>query len=72
MNAVGTHHVVTVAWVGEEVGIGVGIDAGAHEGQRVLGHTDRLVTSLDDHQTPFEPFGLTKHGGAFATLASAP
>ena len=34
----------------------------------MLGHTDRVVTSVDDHETPFEVFGLTKQGGAFVTF----
>ena len=58
MHSVGTHHVVTITRIGEEVRIGVGIDAGTHEGERVLGHTNGVVTSIDDHQTPFEVLGF--------------
>ena len=53
MHSVGTHHVVTVAGIGEEVGIGTSIDAGPHERQRVLRHTDRVVSSIDDEETAF-------------------
>ena len=53
MNTVSTHHVVTIARIGEEVGIGVGIDASTHEGEGVLRHADRVVPSVDDEETTF-------------------
>ena len=43
MDAVGACHVVSVAGIDEEVGVGVGIDAGAHEGEGVLGWKHLLL-----------------------------
>ncbi len=68
MHTVSTHHVVTITRIGEEVWIGVGINAGTHEGQGVLGHTDRVVTSVDDKETPFQVLGFVEQGGLFVAL----
>ena len=56
--AVAACHVVSVAWIDEEVGVGVGIDAGAHEGEGVLGHTDRVVSAVDDEEAAFEVLAI--------------
>jgi hypothetical protein len=60
MHTVSTHHVVTITRIGEEVWIGVGINAGTHEGQGVLGHTDRVVASIDDKETSLEITSLVE------------
>ena len=62
--AVAACHVVSVAWIDEEVGVGVGIDAGAHEGEGVLGHTDRVVPAVDDEEAAFEVLGFVEQGCA--------
>ena len=53
MHSVGTHHVVFITRIGEEVWIGVCIDAGTHKGEGVLWHADWVVPSVDDEQTTF-------------------
>ena len=47
VDAVGSLHVVSVAWVGEEIGVGAGIDAGSNEGEGVLRYAGWVVASID-------------------------
>ena len=71
MDAVGACHVVSVAGIDEEVGVGVGIDAGAHEGEGVLGHADGVVAAVDDEEAPFEVLGFVEQGGAAVAFGVA-
>ena len=54
MHAVAAQHVVLVAGVDEEVGIGACVHTGFHERQGVLGHASVVVVVVDNHQVAFE------------------
>ena len=56
--AVSALHVVPVAWIGEEVGVSIGINAGTHEGEGVLRYAYGVVSSIDDEETAFEVLSL--------------
>ena len=56
--AVSTLHVVSIARIGEEVGVGVGIDAGTHEGEGMLRHTHGVISSVDDEKAALEVLRL--------------
>lgn len=54
MHAVGTHHVVPIARVGEEVGMRVGIDASADERQAVLRNAGWVIAAIDNEEATFQ------------------
>lgn len=54
MDAVVPVHVVLLVGVEKEVGLSVGIDAGAQEAQRMLWHAYRVVVAVDDLQASLE------------------
>ena len=49
-----TPHIVLFAGIGEEVGLGAGLDAGIEERETVLGHDGAVVVARDNLQLAFQ------------------
>ena len=58
VHTVGTHHVISVARVDEEVGMRACVDGGTDERKRVLRNADGIVSAVDDEQATLQVAGL--------------
>ena len=68
MDAGVASHVVLLAGIGEEVGLGATLDAGIEERQAVLGHDGVVVIARDDLQAALQTVGLVDEAGLRVAL----
>ena len=68
MSALMASHVVRLARIDEEVGLGTGCDTCLQEGEAVLWHHGHIVQALDNLQLALQVLGLIEQGCLLVTL----
>ena len=68
MSALMASHVVRLARIDEEVGLGTGCDTCLQEGEAVLWHYGHIVQALDNLQLTLQVLGLIEQGCLLVTL----
>ena len=58
MDAGMASHIVFLAWIGKEIGLGASLDAGVEEGETVLGNNGVVVVTSNDLKLAFQVLGL--------------